>query len=197
MPRHIDHDQRRREVTEAVWRVIRRAGLARASVRAVAQEAGLSVGALRHFFSEQRDLQIYAFRMINEQARERIEAVPESLSVRNRIEENMWALLPVTPEQVEEEQVRLAFLVESRTDPELAELVAEDRAVLTDLMREAVIALRTIGELPASIEVDATATEMAALLDGLAQAAALNPEDMPGYRIKATVVRWLNELPTR
>ncbi|MDZ4235528.1 MAG: TetR family transcriptional regulator C-terminal domain-containing protein, partial [Dietzia sp.] len=109
----------------------------------------------------------------------------------------MWALLPVTPEQVEEEQVRLAFLVESRTDPELAELVAEDRAVLTDLMREAVIALRTIGELPASIEVDATVTEMAALLDGLAQAAALNPEDMPGYRIKATVVRWLNELPTR
>lgn len=197
MPRHIDHGQRKLEVAEAVWRVVRRSGLANASVRAVAQEAGISVGSLRHFFGEQRDLQIYAFQMINERARKRLDALPEDLPVRTRIEQNMWALLPVTQEQIEEEQVRLAFLVESRTAPVLAEIVAQDRAVLIGLMREAVIALQDIGEIPNNIDIDGAVTEMSALLDGLAQAAALNPEDMPGPRLKAAVRRWFDELPQR
>ena len=38
MPKVVDHEQRRRELGHAVWRVIRRDGVERASVRAVAEE---------------------------------------------------------------------------------------------------------------------------------------------------------------
>ncbi|WP_150460359.1 TetR family transcriptional regulator [Nesterenkonia ebinurensis] len=95
VPQDVDQDEDgdehgpasgRYEVAQAVWRVILRSGLARASVRAVAQEAGLSVGSLRHYFSEQRELQIYALELINERAHQRYIAVDRSLPVRERIE---------------------------------------------------------------------------------------------------------------
>lgn len=173
---------------------MRRSGLARASVRAVAQEAGLSVGALRHYFSEQRGLQAYALQLINERADQRLAAVNRDQPIRQRIEAMMWALLPVTPEQVEEEQVRLAFLVESRTDPEFAAIVDQERAEAFGLSRAAVAGLRDSGQAPADVDVEAAATELLALLDGLAQAAALNPATMTGDRLKAAVRHWLDRL---
>ncbi len=197
MPRHVDPERRRRDVGQAVWRVVRRAGLARASVRAVAQEAGLSVGSLRHYFGAQRELQIYAFELINDRAEERLAAVDMSAPVRERIENMMWALLPVTSEQVEEEQVRLAFLIESRTDPDLAAIVRDDRAVALDLTREALSGLREAGHTRPNVDIEAATIEFLALLDGLAQAAALNPSTMPGELLKTTVIRWLDGLAAR
>lgn len=197
MPRHVDADQRRYEVAQAVWRVILRAGLARASVRAVAQEAGLSVGSLRHYFSTQRELQVYSLQLINERAHERYTAVDRSLPVRERVESSMWAVLPVTPEQVEEHQVWLAFRNESATDPELAELVAEDRAMSLGLARQAVTALRDAGQTNPGIDVEAAATELVALFDGLCLAAVLTPDDMPAAKLQDTVIGWLDALATR
>ncbi|WP_291796993.1 MULTISPECIES: TetR/AcrR family transcriptional regulator [Brevibacterium] len=194
MPRHVDPEQRRHDVAQATWRVILRAGLAKASVRAVAEEAGLSVGSLRHYFSEQRELQIYAFELINERAAQRLAAVAGDLPVRDRIEQTMWALLPVTPAQVEEQQIALAFLVESRTDPALAEIVAQDRAAAVDLTRGAILALREAGLADPAVDVETATVELRALLDGLAHAAALHPADMPGHLIRAAVRSWLDGL---
>ena len=50
MPIVVDPEERRRDLAEAVWRVVRRDGLERASVREVAREAGVSMGSLRHYF---------------------------------------------------------------------------------------------------------------------------------------------------
>ena len=194
MPRHIDPDQRRQEVAQAVWRVIRRSGLAKASVRAVAEEAGLAVGSLRHYFSEQHGLWLYACELINTRIEERLEHVDMTAPVRERIENMIWAQLPVTAEQIEEEQVRLAFLVQSRTDPELAATASEHRAAAVHLTRQAITALRDSGHASPTVDVEATTVELLALLDGLAQAAALNPDSMPGHRLKAAVTRWLDQL---
>lgn len=53
MPKIVDHDARRRELVSAALRVITTEGFAAASVRRVAQEAGHSPGALRHYFPRQ------------------------------------------------------------------------------------------------------------------------------------------------
>ena len=52
MPRVVDHAVRRQELAEALWRVVRRDGVHEVSVRTVADEAGTSPGALRHYFGE-------------------------------------------------------------------------------------------------------------------------------------------------
>ena len=42
MPKDVDHDARREELLEAVWRVIARDGMERATIRAIAKETGWS-----------------------------------------------------------------------------------------------------------------------------------------------------------
>lgn len=54
----------REKIVRATWAVIRREGLENASVRNVAQEANLSVGSLRHYFSTQSDLLVYSMELI-------------------------------------------------------------------------------------------------------------------------------------
>lgn len=49
----VDAGVGRRELAEAVWRVILRDGVEGASVREVAAEAGLSSGSLKHYFGSQ------------------------------------------------------------------------------------------------------------------------------------------------
>ncbi len=72
MPRVVDPVARRNDLAEAVWRVIRREGLEGASVRAVAREAGLSMGSLRHYFGTQSELLIFAMRMVMDRIERRV-----------------------------------------------------------------------------------------------------------------------------
>ncbi len=53
MPKIVDHDARREEIAQALWRVVRRDGIRAASVRTVAAEAGWSAGAVRYYFPDQ------------------------------------------------------------------------------------------------------------------------------------------------
>ena len=66
MPKLVDHEERRRELGDAVWRVIRSRGVDGASIRTVAHEAGWSPGALRHYFSTQSELLTFAMQMVVE-----------------------------------------------------------------------------------------------------------------------------------
>ena len=50
MPRKVDHEARRREIVEALFRVAVRDGLAAASVRVVAKEAGVPAPRVQYYF---------------------------------------------------------------------------------------------------------------------------------------------------
>src|SRR4051812_3933051 len=56
MPKIVDIDERRQELTDAAARLIARAGLGAATLREVAAEAGLTTGALTHYFADKREL---------------------------------------------------------------------------------------------------------------------------------------------
>ncbi|MBR8743905.1 TetR/AcrR family transcriptional regulator [Nocardiopsis sp. MG754419] len=60
MPKIVDHEERRRALAEALWRVIAESGPQAVSIRGVAAEAGLSTGALRHYFQTRQELLAYA-----------------------------------------------------------------------------------------------------------------------------------------
>ena len=56
MPKIVDWDARRDEILAATWRVIARDGIARATIRAIAREAGCSRGILAHYFDDKADI---------------------------------------------------------------------------------------------------------------------------------------------
>src|SRR5437870_1208569 len=50
MPKRVDHEERRREIVEAVIRITLKGGLTAATVREVAAEAGVSVRLVQYYF---------------------------------------------------------------------------------------------------------------------------------------------------
>ncbi|WP_036961271.1 TetR/AcrR family transcriptional regulator [Promicromonospora kroppenstedtii] len=54
MPRLADHDQRRKQITDAARRVIARGGLGAATFQSVAADAGISVRLVQYYFGTKR-----------------------------------------------------------------------------------------------------------------------------------------------
>jgi AcrR family transcriptional regulator len=72
MPAKTDHDARRRDVSEAVWRVLAEHGFDGLTLRAVAAEMGASTGLLTHYFPSKQALVQHALEI----AAERSDAIP-------------------------------------------------------------------------------------------------------------------------
>lgn len=119
MPKLIDHDERRQQLAEAAWRVIVRDGVSGASVRTVAAEAGRSAGSLRHVFSSQSELLVFALELVIERATERIAALPARSTAVETVETVAAQLLPLDVERRAEMEVYLALFTTANTHEEL------------------------------------------------------------------------------
>ena len=66
MPRRVDHDERRRQITDACRRVVARDGLEAATFQAVAAEAGVSVRLVQYYFGNKHGLLVATHRAVIE-----------------------------------------------------------------------------------------------------------------------------------
>jgi AcrR family transcriptional regulator len=192
MPKVVDAAGRRTDLAEAVWRVIRRDGLDRASVRNVAQEAGLSMGSLRHYFGAQSDLLIFAMRLVIERIGRRVAALDLPEDPRLAAERVLAELLPLDAERRAENEVWLAFTARALVDPRLRALRDEGYDLLRDACRRQV--LRLAGPRPVKLDVDLETDRLFALLDGLAVHAAMRPTQASPDRLTAVLARHLDAL---
>jgi AcrR family transcriptional regulator len=72
VPKIVDAAQRRQEIVGAVCRIIATDGLERASLREVADEAGLAVGSVGHYFDSSDDLLAYSFAAVSDRLLSRL-----------------------------------------------------------------------------------------------------------------------------
>ena len=77
MPKIVNEAERKARIAEAVWVIAAKRGLHAATVRAVAAQCDLSVGAIQHSFESQAQLQQYAMALLVEQAKARIDNVAQ------------------------------------------------------------------------------------------------------------------------
>jgi AcrR family transcriptional regulator len=120
MPKLVDHEQRRRDIARATWRVITREGVRAASVRTVAAEAELSMGALRHYFDDQASLVLFAAQHAMERIGERLAsrlAAPAG-SPLEAIQACLEELLPLDEERHAETAVYFGLIDLTRLAPE-------------------------------------------------------------------------------
>ncbi|GIJ79269.1 DNA-binding transcriptional regulator, AcrR family [Micromonospora phaseoli] len=177
MPKVVDAAARRVELAEAVWRVVRRGGLAHASVRNVALEAGLSTGSLRHSFGSQSELTLFAMRLVAERIQARVEAVGvtgDPQEVAGRMIEEM---LPLDEDRLAECQVWLSFSAQSVVDPQLGALREEMHGLLWHAFRSMVARVAGPGA-----DQGLEARRLYALVDGLILHTVLHGEDPAGAR---------------
>lgn len=187
MPKLVDHDARRQEVADALFRVVRRAGIHAVSVRTVAAEAGTSPSALRHYFATQDELLAFAMVALLQRAAARVGLVRSLGGVDGAIAV-LEELLPLDDERRDEVQVWLAFLVRAQTEPALRVIADEAE---TAVRSAADLAIRLAGG--GADEVDPAYH----LVDGLALHGTLWPQRYPPAHLRAVLAAHLARVARR
>lgn len=194
MPKLVDHEQRRRELGGAVWRVIRSRGIDAASIRTVAREAGCSAGALRHYFSTQSELLAFAMQMVVERVEARVAALDPPADPRRAVEQRLLELLPLDEARRAENKVWLAFAGRALVDPELRARHEEVDEALRGACIGAVQELGVGGRLRPGLDLELEAERLHGLLDGLALHTAMRPDRISPQRIRSVLARHLDSL---
>lgn len=168
MPKVVDHEERRRELAEAVWRVVLRDGVEGVSVREVAAEAGCSAGALRHYLGTKEELLASAARLLEERVVGRLENRPRGLTPREAVRAALCEVLPLDEERRREGSLWFAYASRSLVDRR----IAEEYGIVFDGMRELCSRvtrdLAEMGQLAPGLDPDQEASRLHALVDGLA-----------------------------
>ncbi|MFI1198338.1 TetR family transcriptional regulator C-terminal domain-containing protein [Streptomyces sp. BHT-5-2] len=185
MPKHVDPEARRRLVVDALFRVVVRDGLQRTSLRAVAAEAELNIGSLRHYFASQHDLMHFAMQSMLDRVGgrllDRIERIGD-LSRYPRTEQLrltadlLAELLPLDDSRRAEVTVFLDFNTATRTNPAFHELSHRAAEGSRRLVRRVLTRLDATGTLRPGLDLAVETERLTALLDGLGLSAVLHPE---------------------
>jgi AcrR family transcriptional regulator len=185
VPKIVDAAQRRQEIVGAVCRIIATDGLERASLREVADEAGLAVGSVRHYFDSSDDLLAYSFAAVSDRLLTRLNKALAGLGPAadgpdpgRAVLTLLGEFLPLDEERALDACAWLAFRNAARIRPFLAaEADRSHRAVaavvgqvITRLLHEDVPAGADAGP-----QLVTAAEHLLATLDGLAMHALLQP----------------------
>lgn len=177
MPRIVDHEAKREEIARAVWRLVIREGMAEVSVRNVAREAGMSQGALRHYFSSQADLVLFSMQQVTARVTRRVQALRQLPgSPRQRVRDMLLQILPMDEERRVELQLWWILVHHSLSDRRLQRHASKVYEQLQSIMREAIEYLEANDALRPGTQLDFEVERLYSLVDGLALHAILKPD---------------------
>lgn len=183
MPKIVDAHARRQDVVEAVLRIIAVDGLERASLREVADEAGLAVGSVRHYFAGSEELLNYTFGTVVDRMVARLQAgLPAVRSgspgtqQREAVLTLLGAILPLDGDRAAEICAWLAFRNAARIRAFLAAEADRSYREVAAVIGQVVMELLPDDEPQERLVVEAE--RLLATLDGLSMHALLQPEWM-------------------
>jgi AcrR family transcriptional regulator len=143
MPKVIDVDERRAELARAASRLIARSGISAATMRDVAAEAGLTTGALTHYFADKRELMLHTFRE-SLAGRKSARASRVSTDPRQLLVQTLEGGLPLDDDRRRHWMVSVAFCAEATGDADLSATQRDEyrayRAYIADLVAAAGLA---------------------------------------------------------
>ncbi|WP_116244118.1 TetR/AcrR family transcriptional regulator [Nocardiopsis sp. FIRDI 009] len=180
MPRtRGDHEARRRDVSEAVWRVLAAHGFGGLTLRAVATELDATTGLLTHYFPTKRDLVTYALDLLER----RTEARPRPVAEQGltAVRAALLDILPLTAEATDSNRVWVSSWDAALADPGLSRDHARRYARSRDRLCELVTAAQRLGELPAG-DPDRIAAGAQSFVLGLVVQSLFDPAAFPPDR---------------
>lgn len=160
MPKVVDHEQRRTEITHALWEVISVRGIEGVTYQSVAQAAGVSIGRVQHYFASKDELVRAGCRAI-------VDSAVRLYADRVRRRDPWAALLDLLTEPIPRTEsfrrgaaVWYAYLARGVVDPGIGLIVAE---ASRGTVEEAASLLRAAGAPPGE------AGRLVSLSNGLTQ----------------------------
>ncbi|MGW8532160.1 MULTISPECIES: TetR/AcrR family transcriptional regulator [Nocardiopsidaceae] len=171
MPRQVDHDLRRRQIAQAVWRLATRGGLEHVTLRQVATEAEVSARLLQYYFGTRDRLLLGALEILNadaeQRAGQRLAELGEAPGMRALVRGVLWELLPLDEERRTRHLVYAAYFIPFVTDPALASAARDSPRALEDLVSGLLDQGRQSGEVPPEVDTEAESAFLVAGAIGL------------------------------
>ncbi|WP_063756192.1 TetR/AcrR family transcriptional regulator [Streptomyces sp. NRRL S-920] len=171
MPKQVDYEDRRRRIAEAVRTLIARSGMEAVSLRDVAAEASVSMGAVQRCFRTKDEMLLFALEDISARAGERaragIEASGTPRSAATLLDRTLAALALVEPDDRAEAQVWGAFVAHAAVSEPLATVLRETYAKLHELLVWLLDYGMSTGEFHTSLNPAAEARALLAMAEGL------------------------------
>ena len=200
VPKIVDAGARRQDVVQAVLRIIAVDGLERASLREVADEAGLAVGSVRHYFEGSEELLAFAFGTVVDRVVGRLEGLlPAVLGAgkaspgqREAVLTLLGGMLPLDEVTAVEACAWLAFKNAARIRPFLAAEADRSHREVAAIVGALVASLLPDDEPQENLVLEAE--RLLATLDGLCMHALLQPAWMTAQMCRDVLERHLDGL---
>ncbi|MFI9387668.1 TetR/AcrR family transcriptional regulator [Kutzneria sp. NPDC052558] len=163
MPKIVDHEARRREIADALWRITRRDGWEAITLRGVAAEAGVSMGLVQHYFRSKDEMLRFALEIIVDDVRAELRrvvaALPEPRTPRQLVTAVMMELVP--RDRPNEAETAAVFMRRLQLRPESLARLGAGQPDLRELLAEQIRLARP------DTDADLAADGLIALLEGL------------------------------
>lgn len=192
MPKIVNHELRKKQIAEASWRVILEFGMEGATVRNIAKEAGLSLGALRHYFTTQDELLEFAMNLVIEKVIDRIKKIADKeLPPKEKILQILLEIVPTDSESMAEMEVWFAFVSYARHKKDVFN--AQHDGIYHGL-RNLIHYLDKENLLRKNLNIELEIERLYSLVDGTAMHALLDPKRLEKERIYELFVYHLNSI---
>lgn len=198
MPKIVDHDARRAEYVDALWRLVSRDGAGAISVRALAAEAGVSPSNVVHYLPSRAAMLAAAVREHLGEARRRADAIrarSDSVDV-DLATDLVMVAIPDSPKRRRQSEVWLLLLAEQEANPDAREILAQLQADVRDAVLRGVDLLADHGLLAPERDRVLEAAGIHALIDGLAVQTMVDQRRMPPAVLRDIVRSHLANLGT-
>jgi AcrR family transcriptional regulator len=177
VPKRVDHEERRREISDALLRTAATHGLHATGMREVAAEAGVSLRLVQYYFGTKEGLMLAAMQHLAARfseralARARLNRAGPSggpASARDLIAAILNEALPTDNESRTLTVLYTAYLALSLTDPALAMApLVKNSATVIDVVAAQLRTAQAAGDTPASLDPALEATSLLAMSAGL------------------------------
>lgn len=194
MPKIIDHEKRKIHIAEATWKVISEEGIEHVTVRKTADTAGLSVGALRHYFSTQSELLAFSMELVSNRVKDRAEAKHYEGSPVDIMKEVLGELIPLDNEKRLEMEVWLAFSAKMLVDEKLKSLGENVYEDMREGMMNVLQSMDSLGVLEEDVDLEIEAYRLHTLVDGIAMHHLMYPDKFPAEKVMQVLDHHLKEL---
>jgi AcrR family transcriptional regulator len=176
MPKIINHDERRKEIVQTVWRLIAEEGIEAATTRRIAEATGYSNGVLLYYFPNKEAAVSAAFKYIFDDTNIRRAAKTPDPRGFDGIRTLAYEVMPINANQLAEARLILTFWEKALYSEEKAEMYS---AMMDEWRRELILRLEEAvedGEADPEIDKEASVDELLSMLMGLQVMGLFSPQ---------------------
>ena len=168
MPKIVDHDERRKSIVEALWRVIARDGAHEVSVRHVAAEAGMPKSSIGHYVGTMPQLLGLAVEELRQSNTDYLVSLDLLDLDVDKATEVLYTLIPVSERRRHMSGVWLLLVSQAGADAEISDVLHRLNVSVSEGLHDVLVGMRQQGLVDPRRDIAVEVRRLHALIDGLA-----------------------------